>query len=327
MSSQKYYYNSHTLQFEEYRLPLKKRLFRSLGIASAILVTACGIYLLSYAFLPSQKEKALVRELDQIKYEYSVVNSHVDHLSTRLNQIHDRDGEVYRFILGMDPIDSTVWEAGVGGHERYASLMQFPNSGEMMTQTKRRVDQLMRQLELQAGSLDSLEMMALQKEEKLASIPSIKPVRIDLLKRNVTLMSGFGMRVHPIHKVRKMHTGIDFTAPTGTAIQATGNGVVTEVKSSGSGYGLHVVIDHGFDYQTLYGHMSDVHVRIGEKVKKGQQIGTVGRTGTATAPHCHYEVHYNGVPVDPIHYCLDKLTPREYKIIVSQAAAANQSFD
>lgn len=327
MSSQKYYYNSHTLQFEEYRIPLKKRFYRTLGLSSAILVTAFGIYILAYTSFPSQKEKSLLREIDQMKYEYGVVATHLEQLAGRLNQIQERDAEVHRFMLGMEPIDSTVWEAGVGGHERYASLMQFPHSGEVMTLTRRRVDQLSRQMELQAGSLDSIETMALEKEEKLASIPSIKPVRVDLLRRNVTLLSGFGMRVHPIHKVRKMHTGIDFTAPTGTAIQATGNGVVVSIKESGSGYGRHVVIDHGFDYQTLYGHMAEVHVKLGEQVNKGQQIGTVGSTGTSTAPHCHYEVHYNGVPVDPIHYCLDGLTPQEYKSIVDQASIANQSFD
>lgn len=327
MSSQKYYYNSHTLQFEEYRLPLKKRLYRSLGLTSAILVTAFGIYVIAYAFFPSQKERALIREIEQMKYEYGIVSTHLDQLASRLNQIQERDAEVHRFMLGMEPIDSTVWVAGVGGHERYASLMQFPNSGEMMTKTRRRVDQLARQMELQASSLDSVEVMALQKEEMLASIPSIKPVRVDLLKRNVTLMSGFGMRVHPVHKVRKMHTGIDFTAPAGTAIQATGNGTVTEIKDSGSGYGLHIVIDHGFEYKTLYAHLAEVHVKVGEKVMKGQQIATVGSTGTATAPHCHYEIHYNGVPVDPIHYCLDRLTPQEYKLIVDQASVANQSFD
>lgn len=327
MSSQKYFYNSHTLQFEEYKVPFRKRLFRSLGLISAILVTALGIYGLVYVYFPSEKERALLRELDQMKYEYSVVNAHIEQLSTRLNQIQERDADVHRFMLGMEPIDTTVWEAGVGGHERYASLMQFPNGGGLMTQTRKKVDQLSRQMELQASSLDSIEIMALEKEEKLASIPSIKPVRVDLLKRNVTLLSGFGMRVHPIHKVRKMHTGIDFTAPNGTAIQATGNGTVVAIKESGSGYGLHVIIDHGFNYQTLYGHMADIIVKPGEKVKKGQQIGTVGSSGTSTAPHCHYEVHYNGVPVDPIHYCLDGLTPQEYKAIVDQASIANQSFD
>jgi hypothetical protein len=140
------------------------------------------MYLIVYSFFPSQKERALMREMDQMKYEYGLVTAHMDQLSSRLNQIHERDGNVHRFVLGINPIDSTVWEAGVGGHERYASLMQYQHSGEMMAQTRKRLDQLSRQMELQSGSLDSVEALALQKEEKLASIPSIKPVRIDLLK-------------------------------------------------------------------------------------------------------------------------------------------------
>jgi hypothetical protein len=327
MSRKKFYYNPHTLQFEEYRIPLRKRLYHSLGVFSAILVTAFGMYCISYAFFPSQKEKALLREIDQMRYEFDVVTSHLGEMSERLDQIHTKDNELHRLVLGMDPVDATVWEAGVGGHERYASLMQFPNSGETMTQTRRRVDQLARKLEMEARSLDSIQSMALLKEEKLASVPSIKPVRVDLLRREVTMMSGFGMRNHPVHKVRKMHSGIDFTAPRGTAIQSTGNGIVTMVKRSYTGYGRHVTIDHGFGYETLYAHMDEVHVQRGERVKKGQQIGTVGSSGTSTAPHCHYEVHHNGRPVDPIHYCLDGLTPQQYKMIVDQASKAYQSFD
>jgi len=327
MSSKKYFYNPHTLRFEEYSVPLRKRFYSSLGFACAILVAGFCMYCISYAFFPSQKEKALLREIDQMKYEYDVVTTHLDQISGRLEQIHHKDNELHRLVLGMDPIDSTVWEAGVGGHERYASLMQFPHSGEMMAQTKKRVGQLERQMEMQARSLDSIERMAELKEEKLASIPSIKPVRVDLLKRDVTLMSGFGIRVHPVHKVPKMHTGLDFTCPTGTAIQATGNGVVTSIKKSATGYGLHVEIDHGFGYQTLYAHMSKAYVKMGEHVLKGQQIGLVGSTGTSTAPHCHYEVRYNGSPVDPIHYCLDGLTPQQYKQIVNQASMTVQSFD
>ncbi len=269
----------------------------------------------------------MLREIDQMKYEFKVVSTHMDQLSDRLNQIHDKDNDLNRLVLGMDPIDSTVWEAGVGGHERYASLMQFPNGGELMAQTRRRVDQLARQMEMETRSLDSVEIMAKMKEDELASVPSIKPVRIDLLKRDVSLLSGFGMRMHPIHKVMKMHAGIDFTCPYGTAIQATGNGVVESIKNSPTGYGLHVTINHGYGYETVYAHMSSVQVEVGEHVLKGQHIGNVGSTGTSTAPHCHYEVHYNGVPVNPINYVLDGLTPQQYKQIVAQADHANQSFD
>ena len=168
--------------------------------------------------------------------------------------------------------------------------------------------------------------MAEDKEKMLASIPSIKPVRSDKLNRGVKLLSGFGYRLHPIHKIRKMHQGIDFSAPRGTAIQATGDGVVEAVKYKKSGYGIHVIIDHGYGYKTLYGHMSKVDVQTGQKIKKGQKIGSVGSTGTSTAPHCHYEVHYKGKAVNPIDYVLDGLTPKEYQELVRLAELDNQSF-
>jgi murein DD-endopeptidase MepM/ murein hydrolase activator NlpD len=180
---------------------------------------------------------------------------------------------------------------------------------------------------LQSKSLDEILRLAQQKEEMLAAIPSIKPLRSDKLRRDIQLLSGFGWRTHPIHKVRKMHAGIDFSAPKGTSIQATGNGKVIKVERKSTGYGVAVTIDHGYGYQTLYGHMWKVNVEVGEKVVKGQKIGEVGSTGTSTAPHCHYEVIYKGKKVNPIHYCMDGLTPEEYAEMAEAAERLNQSFD
>ncbi|MEK7254419.1 MAG: M23 family metallopeptidase, partial [Bacteroidota bacterium] len=199
--------------------------------------------------------------------------------------------------------------------------------GDLMAQLRQKVDKLKRQMVLQSHSLDDIEKMAKNKEKMLASIPSIKPVRVDKLNQRFELLSGFGYRLHPIHKIRKMHAGIDFSAPQGTPIQSTGDGVVREVERKRGGYGLHVVIDHGYGYQTLYGHMSKTDVRVGQRIKKGQTIGKVGSTGTSTAPHCHYEVHYKGKPVNPIDYVLDGLTPKQYQELVKLAELDNQSFD
>jgi murein DD-endopeptidase MepM/ murein hydrolase activator NlpD len=227
----------------------------------------------------------------------------------------------------MDPIDDAFWEGGVGGHERYAKYKNYRNSGDLMTQIHQKVDKLKRQMVLQSESLDDIEKMAKDKETMLASIPSIKPVRADKLNRGVNLLSGFGYRMHPIHKVVKMHAGIDFSSPRGTYIQATGDGVVKAVLNKKNGYGLHVIISHGYGYETLYGHMSKVDVKVGQKVKKGHHIGKVGSSGTSTAPHCHYEVHYKGKAVNPVDFVLDGLTPKEYAELVRLAELDNQSFD
>ena len=177
------------------------------------------------------------------------------------------------------------------------------------------------------GSLDTLSQIAHIHEDRLASIPSIKPIQEDKLKRKVRHLSGYGMRIHPVHKVKKMHKGIDFTAPKGTAIQATGNGVVKKVEKKRTGYGTSILIDHGYGFSTLYGHLNEVSVKKGQQVKKGEVIGKVGSTGTSTAPHCHYEVRINDVAVNPIDYCLDGLSPEEYQLLVRMAHEENHSFD
>ena len=197
----------------------------------------------------------------------------------------------------------------------------------MIKDTKERVERLKRQLVLQSKSLDEIEQLAHNRDKQLAAIPAIKPVSEDKLKRNIHHLSGFGYRMHPIYKRRKFHAGLDFTSPKGTPIQATGDGKVILVRRSATGYGHHVKIDHGYGYVTLYAHMSKIDVKKGDKVNRGQKIGEVGSTGTSTAPHLHYEVIYKNKKVNPIHYCMDGLTPDEYKQLADMASVANQSFD
>lgn len=328
MSRQKYYYNKQTLQFEKFSRPLKSQIFRAFGLFSAILVTSTLLFFIVSNTFPSPKEQALIREIEQMRYQFVNANMKMDIMAEALGKIQERDANVHRFMFNMDPIDEAVWEGGIGGHDRYAHLTKYPNSSDLLVTTQQRLDKLEQQLKLQEESLNLIEKMASEKEKMLASIPSIKPVRIDLLKRkNISLLSGFGIRLHPIHKVRRMHAGIDFTAEKGTYIQATGDAVVKAVKYSAAGYGRHVILDHGFGYESLYGHMKDINIKVGQKVKKGQVIGSVGSTGTSTAPHCHYEVHFKGHAVDPISYCLDGLTPEEYQILVERSSIQNQSFD
>ena len=327
MAGKKFVYNESTLTFEEYKTPGRFHLFRAFGYISATIVTSLILIQLHNIYFPSQKELSLMRELDQMKYHYTVISEQVDEMASQLSIVQERDAGIHRFMLGMDPIDESVWTGGIGGSDKYAALIRYPNTGQLLEQTHTKVDKLMLQLKIQQNSLDTILDRANSREDWFASIPSIKPVRIDMLKKNLNAMSGFGIRLHPVHKIDKMHTGIDFTAPSGTPIQATGNGTVIKAEHERFGYGNHVIIDHGFGYQTLYGHMSNFTVQVGDVVKKGQTIGIVGNTGTSTAPHLHYEVRMNGNPVDPIIYCMDDLTPQEYQQLVERAALENQSFD
>jgi len=327
MRREKFFYNKQTLQFEKIRISFQERLKKFFGIASAILVSSVLLTIAGWRFFPSPQEEVLIKEIDQLKNELNVAESNFDQLSAVASNLQERDRRIHRMVLEMDPIDENVWDGGVGGSSKFSELQNFSRSGDLMAQLRQKVEKLKRQMVVQSKSFDEIEKMAQGKEKMLASIPSIKPVRSDKLDRGVELLSGFGYRLHPIHKIFKMHAGIDFSAPQGTPIQATGDGVVKEVDRNRGGYGLHVLIDHGYGYQTLYGHMSSANVRVGEKVKKGHLLGKVGSTGSSTGPHCHYEVHYKGKPVNPIDYVMDGLSPIEYQELVRLSEMNNQSFD
>ena len=325
MGREKFIYNSHTLRYEKVEQSIGQKATRVLGFVCAAIFTAFIFTLLSHRWLPSPQEKALRNELKVMEGQFDEVNGELEQLRDVLSKIQERDAYAHRMIFGMDPIDEGVWEGGVGGHDQYASLRQY-STGDLLASVRQNVDKLKRQMDLQSRSLDTIINLASEKETMLAAIPSIKPVSSDKLPRSVKLLSGFGMRIHPIYKVPKMHYGIDFTAPRGTPIQATGAGKVVRAGRA-SGYGNQVVIDHGYGYQTSYAHMKKITVKVGQEVKRGQQIGFVGSTGTSTAPHCHYEVVYKGNKVNPIHYCMDGLSPEEYQELVRAAEMSNQSFD
>lgn len=327
MRKVKYVFNEKTLQYEKHKLTYKQIAYRVVSQLSAVLVTGVLFYFLISKFFPSPKEKILKEELSQAKYQLENVASQYDKLANKLDKIHEKDNEVYKMIFGVPATDEGFWEGGTGGHDKYQYLSAMETTGEIVKSTLVKIDKINSKLELQEKSLKEIYTLAYSREKKLASVPSIKPVRADKLKKEVEHLSGYGIRLHPVHKVSKFHKGIDFTAPSGTPIQATGEGVVESVNKAGRGYGNNVVINHGFGYETLYAHMMTVSVRAGQKVKKGQQIGTVGSTGTSTAPHCHYEVHFNGNAVNPIDYVLDGLTPAEYKEVVKKASERNQSWD
>ncbi|MCO6475815.1 MAG: M23 family metallopeptidase [Phaeodactylibacter sp.] len=325
MGKEKFIYNTHTLRYEKVEQSIGQKITRILGFVCAAIFTAFIFTLLTHRWIPSPEAKLLKKEVEVMAAQFDEVNGELEQLRGVLAQLQERDAYAHRMIFGMDPIDEGVWEGGVGGHDQYASLRQY-KAGDLLANVRQNVDKLKRQMDLQSRSLDTIINMAKQKEHMLASIPSIKPVNSDKLPRSVKLLSGFGMRIHPIYKVPKMHYGIDFTAPRGTPIQATGAGKV-EKAGRVSGYGNQVVIDHGFGYKTSYAHMKTITVRVGQEVKRGQQIGLVGSTGTSTAPHCHYEVIYKGNKVNPIHYCMDGLSPEEYQELVRAAEMSNQSFD
>lgn len=323
---EKFVYNIHTLTYEKVVVPVKTRVWQAFGVFSVVIVTSLAMLAVFYTLFPSPREADLMREIEQMESKYKQMSGQVEVMSKVLDNIQERDANVHRMVFGMDPIDKDIWEAGTGGHTAHPEVDAFKFGGAAVGEALTRIDFLSRQLVLQSKSLDTIQSLAKSKTDMLASIPSVKPVREDKLQKTIGTLSGFGYRIHPVYKIKKFHAGLDFPARVGTAIQAPGDGVVTETGWH-QGYGNCVKISHGFGYVTLYGHMSRINVRPGQKVTKGQKIGEVGDTGLSTAPHLHYEVHYRGNPINPINFCMDNLTPREYQEMVEAAKVANQSLD
>ncbi|MFM2268878.1 MAG: hypothetical protein RL757_2319 [Bacteroidota bacterium] len=328
MSKEKFVYNKQTLQYEKIEESKQERAVRIFGIISACIVSLLmGMFvLMQIGVIPSFSElRRLQGENEQLRTLVDAQGNTVDKMSHVLQNVQDRDAYVHRVMFNMKPVDKDVWQGGTGGSDQNADIAHF-TSARSLSETRGKIQQLAYQLAIQSRSLDTLAVLAKNKEQMFASIPSIKPVREDQLARSVSLLSGFGMRFHPIHRVMKFHKGIDFTADSGTPIQATGDGEVIEAGRDG-GYGNTVKIDHGFGYVTLYGHMKQIDVKMGQRIKKGQRIGLVGSTGSSTGPHCHYEVHFHGKPVNPVHFVMDGLSTMEYQSLSDAARRTNKSFD
>lgn len=322
MSKRKYNVNPQTLELEQVRLSTKG-LFKKGGyylLGGAVF--AIIVLFVAYSFFDSPKELMLKRENMQYAMQLEMMNKRVDQLSVVLSDIEDRDDNIYRTIFEAEPVSADERKAGIGGTDRYKHLQGYNNS-KLITETTQRIDQLSREMYVQSKSFDKVYELAKTKEKMLASIPGIQPVSNKDLKR---IASGYGFRIHPIYKTLRMHDGIDFTAPTGTPIYATGDGVIMRKRGKMSGYGKVVVIDHDYGYTTLYAHMSKIIVRPGQKVKRGEIIGYVGNTGRSTGPHLHYEVRKDDRPINPIHFFYQDLTPAEYEKVIEIASRPTQSM-
>ena len=323
MRKVKYHFNTTTLKYEKVVVTWKKRLLRVMGWLSTAVVFGALIMLFAYNLFDSPKEKQLRRQLEETSYQLDLLKHRTDQIEMVMRDIQDRDNTIYRVIFEAEPIPNSIREAGYGGVDRYRSLENFYNP-DLLTEVTKKVDKLSKQLYVQSKSFDEVWNLAQNKNQMLVSIPAIQPVANKDLKR---MASGYGMRIHPIYKTAKMHSGMDFTAPIGTKIYATGNGIISLVEMSDRGYGNHIIINHGFSYQTLYGHMSKIIVRPGQKINRGDLIGYVGNTGSSTGPHLHYEVHKNGNPVNPINFYYNDLSPEEYQHMLELSSKAGQSFD
>lgn len=324
MSKVKYYYDSDTLSYRK----VERKKGRTIGFVLLFFTAATlmGLIILITVFnsgIDTPKERRLERENANLALQLSILESKMDLASKVLENIQDRDNEIYRILLDANPIPDEVRKAGFGGVNRYENLKGYDNS-EMIIESHKRMDQITKQLDIQSKSLDEIARLSADKEKLLAAIPAIQPVSNEDLTR---MASGFGYRTDPFTKARKFHKGMDFTAPRGTPIYATGDGTVSRADATASGYGKHIRITHGYGYESLYAHLNKYNVRRGQKVKRGDLIGFVGSTGRSEAPHLHYEVFKDGVRINPIHFYYGKLSPVEFDELLKQSQQENQSLD
>ncbi len=318
----KFHYNQETLSFEKIELTFFALVKK---VAVYLFTSLCGgfiAFLIFILFLESPQEKQLKKENIHMQAQYDLLQEQMNELQSLLTDLQQRDDNLYRVIFQADPILSEVRHRQMGNDQRYQALQNMSNSKIMVDITKQ-MDDLKRQTYIQSKSYDELIMLAKQNEQKLLCIPAIQPIYNKDLTR---VASGYGMRIDPIYRTRKMHQGMDFTAPIGTEIFATGNGIVKEAGWR-QGYGKCVKINHGFGYETLYAHMHKITARVGQSVKRGDVIGEVGNTGKSTGPHLHYEVHFKGTPVNPQNYYFLDLSPEEYDIMLQLSQNAGQVFD
>jgi murein DD-endopeptidase MepM/ murein hydrolase activator NlpD len=325
MAKVKYYYDSENLAYR--KIKTKKRTkFAYVAlflVASALFGFLSFVVLLNTPFFETPKDRLLTREIENFKLQYAILNRKMDQIDEVLEHIQDRDNNIYRVYFNTSAIPDEQRKAGFGGVNRYAELEGYNNS-DLVVNTSKRVDVISKQLAIQSRSLDEILKLAKEKNKLLSAIPAIQPVRNENLKQ---IASGFGYRSDPFTKVRKFHEGMDFSARTGTPIYATGDGVIARADNSASGYGNHIVIRHGFGYETLYGHLSKYNCKPGQTVKRGDVIGYVGSTGRSEAPHLHYEVHKGGAVVNPLNFYYGNISAAEYVVITKLANQENQSLD
>ncbi len=323
MAKIKYYYDTKTLSYKRIELNTFDKFKRSLGFLSASTVVGLIMVIVFFQFFDSPKEKRLKSEIENLVLQYDILSKKMTQIDLVLDDIQHRDDNIYRVIFEADPIPSSIRKAGFGGVNRYKDIRNFSNA-ELVIEAAKKADKLFKQLYIQSKSFDEVIDLAKNKADMLASIPAIQPIANKDLGR---VASGYGYRIHPIYKTRKLHTGMDFTAPQGTPIYATGDGKIAKVRRSRRGYGNHVIVDHGYGYQTLYAHMTKYIVYRGQKVKRGEIIGYVGSTGTSVAPHLHYEVIKNKRKINPVNYYYNDLSPEEYEKMLEISSQNNQSFD
>ncbi|MFV0291303.1 MAG: M23 family metallopeptidase [Mangrovibacterium sp.] len=316
-------FNPETLSFENHKGGLKTKVSSIVIVISLAIVLAILISIVFLQYYESPRMLVQQKKNEKLMAQYEIMSKNMDDMERVLSDIQLRDDNLYRVVFEADPIPASIRMAGFGGINRFEQLENL-DENELVKISAQKLEILTKQAYVQSKSYEELATLARNKEEMLASIPAIMPVSDKKLKY---LASGYGYRIDPVYKVSKFHQGMDFAAPIGTPIYATGNGVVDRVQILNGGYGKNIIIDHGYGYETMYAHMHTVKVTDGEKITRGQLIGTVGNSGKSTGPHLHYEVRKDGVAMNPQYYYFKDLSAEQYDQMIAVTANIGQTLD
>ncbi len=326
MSKVKYYYDSETLSYRKVETKKRRVFFRSLLFLVASFCFGLVCFFFADMFIESPQLRKARGKVEYLELRLDEMQQDVNQLTTVIENVEERDNTIYRIYFDANPIPVEQRQAGFGGVNRYKEFEGQPSAQKIIS-LKESIDKLKKRTAIQSQSLEEIAVLAEDKEKLLSSIPAIQPVRNQDLTR---MASGYGYRTDPFNKTRKFHYGMDFTAPRGTPVFATGDGVVERADANSSGYGNHIRIDHGFGYVSLYAHLRNVkpyNVRPGQKVKRGDIIGYVGSTGRSQAPHLHYEVFKDDERINPINFYYGNLSPQEFNALLKKSQEENISLD
>ncbi len=323
MKKIKYFYNTHTLRYEKLVTPFRVKLLRVFAFVATAIVTAALISYFAFQFVGSPNEKFLRIQNSALREDLEDLNDSVMQIQMKMAELEKRDNSVYRSIFEASPLPDSARATFLEKQEEVAKVESM-SGNELVTSISKALGNLRNRIAAQRTSYGQINNLINNKEKLLSATPAIQPISNKDLSR---IASGFGYRIDPIYKTVKMHAGLDFTAPQGTPIYATADGVIKTAANTSNGYGNHVIINHGYGYETLYGHMVRIKARAGQRVNRGDLIGYVGSTGKSTGPHCHYEVHKNGQKIDPAYFFYNDLSPQQFDELLKRASASNQSFD
>lgn len=317
-----YIYNPKTRTYDRIYPTIRQRMLSYVRRLMLGIGLGAGSFLLLLFIFGSPSEKDLRTENARLQAQYNILSHRLNEALEVMKRLQQRDDNLYRFIMQADPVADGLRTASYGETNRYEELTNMANA-ELVVNTTQKMDLLARQIYVQSKSFDEVVDLCKQHDEMLTCIPAIQPVANKNLKQTA---SGYGMRIDPIYKTLKFHSGMDFSANVGTPVYVTGNGKVVQAGWDGL-YGKCIVIDHGFGYTTRYAHLNKISVKVGQQVKRGETIGEVGSTGKSTGPHLHYEVHVKGQVVNPVNYYFMDLTADEYDRMVEMAANHGKVYD